>query len=91
MEFAVDELLKFGVAGGLILFTLIRLFNYLEKRDAVRAQDSGIDREEAVRQQREIFDRYLNLLERQSVILDRISARLEDHIAEARREWDKRK
>ncbi|MBU0691557.1 hypothetical protein KKH18_07055 [bacterium] len=49
------------------------------------------DREEAMRQQREIFDRYINLMERQSVILDRISARLEDHIVEARREWDRRK
>lgn len=45
--FPLEELLKFGVAGGLILFIIIRLFTYLEKRDVTRNEgcDSNFMRE----------------------------------------------
>ena len=45
MEFQIGELLKFGVAGGLIIFMLLRLFSFLEKLQTIRANGNGsIDR-----------------------------------------------
>ncbi|MDD5088911.1 MAG: hypothetical protein PHI18_08970 [bacterium] len=75
MEFALDELLKFGVAGGLILFVIIRLFSYLEKKDAGRGQ-GGIDRA--------VLMDLREYMTTQTSVLQNLSRQIESHVEESR-------
>lgn len=79
MEFALDELLKFGVAGGLILFTIIRLFAYLEKRDSMRSQEGGIDRA--------MLTDLREYMATQTTVLQNLSRQIAEHADESRQNF----
>lgn len=45
MEFSISEVIKFTTAGGLVIFIILRLFSFLEKRETLKSKNNGnIDR-----------------------------------------------